>query len=86
MIVASNAVIAGIDLAALLPRYFTIAFAFIMQRWQLYNSATNILTVVGNLNVFLGPFMGIVFVDYFLICKRTMKLNDLLDESPTTLY
>ena len=39
MVVASNAVVAGIDLAALLPRwftirrggYFTLAFAFIMQ-------------------------------------------------------
>jgi NCS1 family nucleobase:cation symporter-1 len=94
MVVASNAVVAGIDLAALLPRwftlrrggYFTIAFAFIMQPWQLYNSATNFLTVVGSFNVFLGPFMGIMFVDYFLIRKRTMKLTDLFDETPTTLY
>ncbi|KAF3031589.1 hypothetical protein E8E12_000099 [Didymella heteroderae] len=94
MVVASNAVVAGIDLAALLPRwftlrrggYFTITFAFIMQPWQLYNSATNFLTVVGSFNVFLGPFMGIMFADYFLIRKRTMKLTDLFDESQTTLY
>lgn len=94
MVIASNAVVAGIDLAALLPRYFTlrrggyftIAFAFIMQPWQLYNSATNFLTVVGSFNVFLGPFMGIMFADYFLIRKRTMKLTDLFDESPSTLY
>ena len=94
MVVASNAVVAGIDLAALLPRwftirrggYFTLAFAFVMQPWQLYNSATNFLTVVGSFNVFLGPFMGIMFADYFLIRKRTMKLTDLFDESPTALY
>jgi NCS1 family nucleobase:cation symporter-1 len=94
MIVASNPVVAGIDLAALLPRwftirrggYFTIAFAFIMQPCQLYNSATNFLTVVSSFNVFLGPFMGIIFADYFLIRKRTMKFTDLFDESPTMLY
>jgi NCS1 family nucleobase:cation symporter-1 len=94
MVVASNPVVAGIDLAALLPRwftirrggYFTIAFAFIMQPCQLYNSATNFLTVVGSFNVFLGPFMGIIFADYFLIRKRTMKFTDLFDESPTMLY
>lgn len=94
MVVASNAVVAGIDLAALLPRwftlrrggYFTIAFVFIMQPWQLYNSATNFLTVVGSFNVFLGPFMGIMFADYFLVRNRTMKLTDLFDESSTSLY
>jgi NCS1 family nucleobase:cation symporter-1 len=92
--VVFNAVVAGIDLAALLPRYFTIrrggyfpiALAFIMQPWQLYNSATNFLTVIGSFNVFRGPFMGIMFVNYFLIRKHAMKFTDLFDESPTTLY
>ena len=57
-----------------------------MQTWQLYNSATNFLTVVGSFNVFLGPFIGIMFADCFLIRKRTMKLTDLFDESPGTIY
>ncbi|KAJ4367655.1 hypothetical protein N0V83_007240 [Neocucurbitaria cava] len=49
-------------------------------------AATNFLTVVGSFNVFLGPFMGIMFADYFLIRKRTMKLTALFDETPGTLY
>ncbi|KAH8194740.1 hypothetical protein TruAng_011098 [Truncatella angustata] len=56
MVVASNSVVAGIDLAALLPRWFTVRrggyltvmFAFFMQPWSLLNSATNFLTVVGS--------------------------------------
>ncbi|KAK5050909.1 hypothetical protein LTR84_003468 [Exophiala bonariae] len=94
IVVASNLVVAGIDLAALLPRwftirrgaYFTIGFAFIMQPWQLLSTATNFLTVVGSFNVFLGPFMGIMFADYFLLRKRTMKLTDLFEESSKSIY
>ncbi|KAL2786967.1 permease for cytosine/purines, uracil, thiamine, allantoin-domain-containing protein [Aspergillus keveii] len=94
MVVASNCVVAGIDLAALLPRwftvrrggYFTIAFVFVLQPWSLLNSATNFLTVVGSFNIFLGPLMGIMFVDYFLIRKTTMKLSDMYASTPASLY
>ncbi|KAK1637396.1 uracil permease [Colletotrichum phormii] len=94
MVVASNCVVAGIDLAALLPRwftirrggYFTILFVFVMQPWSLLNSASNFLTVVGSFNVFLGPLMGIMFADYFLIRKRTIKLTDLYGDSPASIY
>jgi nucleobase:cation symporter-1, NCS1 family len=72
IVVASNGVVAGIDLAALLPRwftirrgaYFTLAFVFFMQPWQLLNSATNFLTVVGSFNVFLGPFVNLLSLAY----------------------
>jgi NCS1 family nucleobase:cation symporter-1 len=94
IVVASNLVVAGIDLAALLPRwftirrgaYFTILFVFIMQPWSLLNSATNFLTVVGSFNIFLGPLMGIMFADYFLLRKRTMKLTELYSSSPNSIY
>ncbi|KAH6991421.1 uracil permease [Ilyonectria sp. MPI-CAGE-AT-0026] len=94
MVVASNLVVAGIDLAALLPRWFTIRrggyatllCAFIMQPWSLLNSATNFLTVVGSFNVFLGPLMGIMFADYFLLRKRTIKLTDLYGNSAQSIY
>ncbi|KAH7174874.1 NCS1 nucleoside transporter [Fusarium flagelliforme] len=94
MVVASNLVVAGIDLAALLPRWFTIrrgayatlASAFIMQPWSLLNSATNFLTVVGSFNVFLGPLMGIMFADYFILRKRTIKLTELYANSQESIY
>lgn len=94
MVVASNSVVAGIDLAALLPRwftvrrggYFTITFVFVMQPWTLLNSATSFLTVVGSFNVFLGPLMGIMFADYFLLRKTTIKLTDLYGSGPRSIY
>ncbi|KAI9367374.1 permease for cytosine/purines, uracil, thiamine, allantoin-domain-containing protein [Aspergillus egyptiacus] len=94
MVVASNLVVAGIDLAALLPRwftvrrggYFTIAFVFILQPWSLLNSATNFLTVVGSFNIFLGPLMGIMYADYFLLRRTTMKLTDMYGSTPSSIY
>lgn len=94
IVVASNAVVAGIDLAALFPRYFTIRrgayitvlLALIMQPWQLLNSASNFLTVVGGYSVFLGPFMGVQFADYFILRKRNLKLTDLYEMSPKSIY
>lgn len=94
IVVASNSVIAGIDLAALLPRWFTVRrggyatmlFAFVMQPWSLLNSATNFLTVVSSFNVFLGPLMGIMFADYFVVHRRTIKLTHLYGDSPASLY
>lgn len=94
MVVASNAVVAGIDLAAIFPRWFTlrrggyltILFAFIMQPWRLLNGATNFLTVVGSFNVFLGPFMGIMFVDFYILRKRRIRLRDIYDVSPKSSY
>lgn len=94
MVVASNSVVAGIDLAALLPRWFTVrrggyvtvASVFLMQPWSLLNSATNFLTVVGSLNVFLGPLMGAMFADYFLLRRTTVKLTDLYGAGPRSIY
>lgn len=94
MVVASNSVVAGIDLAAIMPRwftirrggYFTIFFAFVMQPWSLLNSATNFLTVVSSLSVFLGPLMGIMFADYFIVRKTTIKLTALYDNSDSSPY
>lgn len=63
MVVANNGVSAGIDLAALFPRFFTIrrgillisALTFIIQPWQLLNGASKFLNVIGGYGVFLGP-------------------------------
>ncbi|KAK5730195.1 hypothetical protein LTR15_000129 [Elasticomyces elasticus] len=94
IVVAANAVVGGIDLAAVWPRwitlrrggYLTILGAFIMQPWSLLNGASDFLTVVGSFSVFLGPFMGIFFVDYYILRKRTIKLTELYEESPKSLY
>lgn len=92
--VAENALSNGIDLSALLPRYFnlrrggyvTAAVAFIMQPWQLLNGASKFLTVMGGYGVFLGSMTGIMFADYYLIRSRKLKLTSLYDASSSSHY
>ncbi|GME65164.1 related to uracil permease [Neofusicoccum parvum] len=94
MTVASNAVVAGIDLAAVSPRYFTIRrggyftviLSLVMQPWQLLNSASDFLTVVGGYSVFLGPFMGVMFADYYLVRRQNLKLTALYEMSDKSIY
>ncbi|KAJ9632990.1 hypothetical protein H2204_007380 [Knufia peltigerae] len=94
MVVANNGVSAGIDLAALLPRFFTIrrgmllmsCLAFVVQPWQLLNGASKFLTVLGGYGVFLGPMTGVMFADYFILRKRLIKLTDLYENRPGSVY
>ncbi|CAO2653150.1 Nn.00g025610.m01.CDS01 [Neocucurbitaria sp. VM-36] len=94
MVVANNGVSAGIDLASLFPRFFTIrrgmylmaALAFIIQPWQLLNGASKFLTVLGGYGVFLGPMTGVMFSDYFIVRQRLYKLSDLYNPSPDSIY
>jgi NCS1 family nucleobase:cation symporter-1 len=94
MVVANNGISAGIDLTSLFPRFFTIrrgmllmsAVAFIVQPWQLLNGASKFLTVLGGYGVFLGPMTGVMFADYFLLRKRLIKLTDLYEYSPQSIY
>ncbi|KAH7062601.1 NCS1 nucleoside transporter [Macrophomina phaseolina] len=94
MTVASNAVVAGIDLAALAPQYFsirrsgyfTVKLSLIMQPRQLLNSASKFLTVVGEYSVFLGPFMGVIFAEYYLVRRQNLKLTDLFEISEQSIY
>ncbi|KAF4912461.1 Allantoin permease [Colletotrichum viniferum] len=92
--VAENALSNGIDLSALLPRYFnlrrggylTAAFAFVLQPWQLINGASKFLTVMGGYGVFLGSMTGVMFADYYLVRGRNLKLTHLYEATSASVY
>jgi len=92
--IAENAISNGIDLSAVAPRWFNIhrgayltaCLAFVMQPWQLMNGTSNFLSVMGGYAVFLGPFTGVMFADYYIIRKRLLKLSDLYEESERSIY
>lgn len=93
-VVANNGVSGGMDLAALLPRYFNMrrgmlaltCVSFIVQPWQLMNGASNFLTVLSGYGVFLGPMTGVMFCDYFIVRKRLYKLSDLYRTTSDSIY
>ncbi|EIW67163.1 hypothetical protein TREMEDRAFT_64403 [Tremella mesenterica DSM 1558] len=92
--VVENALSGGIDLAGLLPRwftlrrggYFTIALAFVFQPWQLLNGASKFLTVIGTFSTFLSPMIAIMIADYFLVRHRKLSLTNLFTNSPHSIY
>lgn len=94
MVVANNGVAGGLDIASILPRYFTlrrgmlllVAISFIVQPWQLMNGASKFLNVLGGYGVFLGPMTGVMYADYFFVHKRTFKLPDLYRNDPASIY
>ncbi|KAF1811842.1 putative uracil permease [Eremomyces bilateralis CBS 781.70] len=95
MVVANNGLSGGMDIASLLPRYFTIrrgmlflaAVSFITQPWQLLNNGANkFLVVLGGYGVFIGPMTGVMFSDYFLVRRRVLKLSDLYTIEPSSIY
>jgi NCS1 family nucleobase:cation symporter-1 len=83
--ICGNAVAGGIDLSGLFPRYInirrgaalTFLFAWVVQPWQLINKATTLLSVLSSFGVFLGPLIGIMAADYYLVRHRKLKLHDL---------
>ena len=50
------------------------------------NGTSNFLSVMGGYAVFLGPFTGVMFADYYIIRKRLLKLSDLYEESERSIY
>lgn len=82
--ICGNAVAGGIDLSGIFPRYInirrgamiTFLFAWVVQPWQLINRATTLLSVLSSFSVFLGPLVGIMAADYYLVRNRRVKLRD----------
>lgn len=94
MVVANNGLSAGMDLSALLPRFFTIrrgmclmaAMAFVIQPWRLLNGASKFLMVLGGYGVFLGPMTGVYFSDYFVVRRTGLDTQDLYNGTDSSIY
>ncbi|KIW27545.1 uncharacterized protein PV07_07273 [Cladophialophora immunda] len=80
-----NSVSAGMDMAALMPKYINIRRgAYILTLisvaicpWQYVTQATVFITVLSGWSVFLSPMTGILCSDYFLVRKREYHVGDL---------
>ncbi|THH07196.1 hypothetical protein EW145_g3553 [Phellinidium pouzarii] len=74
--ISANSLCAGNDMTALWPKYINIRrgqviCAFIggwaLCPWEILASATGFLSFMNGYSVFLGPFAGIMFTDYWLV-------------------
>lgn len=80
-----NCVSAGMDLAALCPKwinirrgtYFLSFIAVAICPWNYVTKPTTFITVLSGWSVFLSPMTGIVVSDYFLVRGRGYHQGDL---------
>lgn len=89
-----NAFSGGMDFAGLFPRYLnirrgsylTLFIAILIQPWQLLSSANTFISVLSAYGVFLGPMIGIMITDYWIVRRRKVKLTDLYSTDPSRIY
>ncbi|KAK4541945.1 hypothetical protein LTR36_007309 [Oleoguttula mirabilis] len=83
--VIDNAFSAGMDMAGLFPSYINIRrgaymglfLSIAMCPWELLSSAATFINVLSAYSVFLGPMVGIMVCDYWVLRNRRIKLTDL---------
>jgi len=92
--IVANFVSPAYDLANVWPKYITfkrggIITAFLALAtvpWKLYSSPQAIAYFLGGLGALLGPFFGIMAVDFFLIRRQRVKLRDMYTPTPQSDY
>lgn len=92
--IVANFVSAAFDLSNLSPKRISFktggiiaaCAALLSTPWNLYNSPQVISYFLGGLGALLGPFFGIMAVDYFLLRRSRVSVPDLYDPTPTGLY
>lgn len=89
-----NAFSAGMDMAGLFPgfinirrgAYIALILSIAMCPWQLLSAASTFISVLSAYSVFLGPMVGIMVADYWILRSRRVKLSDLYHPGKEGLY
>ncbi|EME82976.1 uncharacterized protein MYCFIDRAFT_36375 [Pseudocercospora fijiensis CIRAD86] len=89
-----NAFSAGMDTAGLFPSYINIrrgayiglVLSIAMCPWELLSAASTFISVLSAYSVFLGPMVGIMTCDYWILRKRKVKLSDLYNPHKEGVY
>ncbi|KAK0447304.1 allantoin permease [Armillaria borealis] len=87
--IANNTIPFGADITALLPRYLTNVrgqllcglIGFLIFPWRILSSAPGFLTFLNGYSIFMGPVVGIMIIDYFLVRKGNLQLAGLFTGS-----
>ncbi|KAI9807843.1 MAG: hypothetical protein M1825_005148 [Sarcosagium campestre] len=89
-----NSVAAGMDLAALCPKFINIrrgsyiltVIAVASCPWTYVSTSSIFIKVLSSWSVFLSPMTGIFVSDYFLVRKQQFHLSDLYVGNSTSAY
>ncbi len=83
--IPANIVSPSYDLNNVAPRLFTfkraavvsIVVAFIYGPWEIMKDPTTLYSVLDNIGAVLGPILGIVMADFFVVRRRRLSVADL---------
>jgi NCS1 family nucleobase:cation symporter-1 len=92
--IVANFVSAAFDLSNLNPKRISFktggiiasVAALVSTPWNLYNSPEVIAYFLGGLGALLGPFFGIMAVDYFTLRKSRFSITDMYEPSAKSIY
>jgi NCS1 family nucleobase:cation symporter-1 len=92
--VVANFVSASYDLANVAPRHIdfrrggliSAIVAVVITPWHLYSSPAAINYFLGGLGALLGPLFGIIFLDFFLVRRQHVSIDELYLDDPRSRY
>lgn len=82
------------DLAGLVPSYINIrrgayiglVLSIAICPWELLSTASTFISVLSAYSVFLGPMIGIMCCEYWVLRQRRLKLSDLYHPGKEGIY
>lgn len=92
--IVANFVSASFDISNINPRrisfqrggIITAIVSVLVMPWNLYSSPAVISYFLGTLGALLGPFFGILAVDYFLVRRQIFSVRDLYLPNSSSIY
>lgn len=92
--IVANFVSASFDISNINPKrisfqkggIITAIASVVVMPWNLYSSPAVIAYFLGALGALLGPFFGILVVDYFVIRKEYTSIPDLYTPNKSSIY
>ncbi|KAH7305523.1 NCS1 nucleoside transporter [Stachybotrys elegans] len=89
-----NSLPAGNDIAALLPKYFTVrrgfflaaVLSFAINPWFLLGSAITFISFLASYQTFLAAITGVMLTNYYIVTKGRIDIPDCFTSSKTGAY
>jgi NCS1 family nucleobase:cation symporter-1 len=92
--IVANFVSPAFDLANVWPRYINFrrggiiaaVLSLLTVPWKLFGSPQIVTYFLGTLGALLGPFFGVMIVDFFVLRRQKVKIEDLYLPTPESDY
>lgn len=89
-----NAIPFAADMTGLFPKYINIRRGQVLMAcvcwaivpWKMMKNATTFLTFLGSYTLFVGPILGCMLADYYLVRKGNYHLPSLYSRAPGSIY